>query len=139
MHQPDKDDWCCSAAGAFWGATLFVIGSFADIVPSVSLATAGDQLAACHEHQSWIARAINCKRGCGLHVTKLSLLQVHNSLVPSTGLHDSEAVLVLLLFCVGTYLFTLSCVLLYVVENNHGYTEAVHSWKLEGRTRRRPW
>ena len=39
----------------------------------------------------------------------------------------------------GTYLFTLSCVLLYVVENNTGYIEAVQHWKQNGGRGRRPW
>ncbi|KAL3132451.1 hypothetical protein ABBQ32_009005 [Trebouxia sp. C0010 RCD-2024] len=63
---------------------------------------------------------------------------VANSYTGADGLKTQYDWLVLFIFMVGTYVFTVGCSLLYVDANNAAYPHAVAAWKATGRLGKRP-
>ena len=54
------------------------------------------------------------------------------------GLKTQYDWLVLFIFMVGTYVFTVGCSLLYVDANNAEYPQQVSTWNANGRQGKRP-
>ena len=65
-------------------------------------------------------------------------MQVANSYVGGDGLKTQYDWLVLFIFMVGTYVFTVGCTLLYVDANNAEYPGATAVWKASGRLGKKP-
>ena len=65
-------------------------------------------------------------------------MQVANSYTGPDGLKTQYDWLVLFIFMVGTYIFTVGCSLLYVDANNAAYPGAMAAWKANGRLGKRP-
>ncbi|KAL3156689.1 hypothetical protein ABBQ38_000965 [Trebouxia sp. C0009 RCD-2024] len=63
---------------------------------------------------------------------------VANSYTGPDGLKTQYDWLVLFIFMVGTYVFTVGCSLLYVDANNAAYPHAMATWKATGRLGKRP-
>ena len=67
-----------------------------------------------------------------------AILQVVASYDAGDGLKTQYDWLVLFIFMVGTYVFTVGCSLLYVDANNADYPQLVSTWNANGKHGRRP-
>ncbi len=65
-------------------------------------------------------------------------MQVYASYVGGDGLKSQYDWLVLFIFMIGTYVFTVGCTLLYVDANNAEYPGQMAAWKANGRQGKRP-
>ena len=65
-------------------------------------------------------------------------MQVYASFVGGDGLKSQYDWLVLFIFMIGTYVFTMGCTLLYVDANNTEYPGKMTAWKASGRQGKRP-
>lgn len=65
-------------------------------------------------------------------------MQVANSYVGGDGLKTQYDWVVLFIFMVGTYVFTVGCTLLYVDANNAEYPGAMAAWTANGRLGKKP-
>ena len=108
------------AASGFYGGTLFVIGSFAGCSPAVS----------CKDLLRTPALLPNQRIAIPY--------QVYASYVAGDGLKSQYDWLVLFIFMVGTYVFTMGCSLLYVDANNAKYPQQMSAWNAGGRKGKRP-
>ena len=65
-------------------------------------------------------------------------VQVYASYVAGDGLETQYDWLVLFIFMVGTYVFTMGCALLYVDANNAQYPGQMAAWTANGRQGKKP-
>lgn len=65
-------------------------------------------------------------------------MQVYASYVPGDGLKTQYDWLVLFIFMVGTYIFTMGCSLLYVDANNAEYPQQMSAYNAGGRKGKKP-
>ena len=65
-------------------------------------------------------------------------MQVAASFVAGDGLKTQYDWLVLFIFMLGTYFFTVGCTLLYVDANNADYPAQMAAWNASGRQGKRP-
>ena len=111
------------AASGFYGGALFVIGSFAGCSPAVRLTMHMLLFGASPPRDS----------------RSLSVVpQVYASYSPGDGLKTQYDWLVLFIFMVGTYVFTMGCSLLYVDANNAHYPQQMAAYNAGGRKGKRP-
>ena len=125
--KPRAVAYVCAGSG-FYGGILFVIGSFAGCSPAVKPPCAAESSRVLCSRQ--VLRA-SLEEG-------LAYLQVANSHNGGDGLKTQYDWLVLFIFMVGTYVFTVGCTLLYVDANNAEYPGAMAGWKANGRQGKKP-
>ncbi len=115
------------AGSGFYGGALFVIGSFAGCSPAVRVGLAVG------------VRSTRSLPGVTCLLLKCSAAaQVANSFVGGDGLRSQYDWLVLFIFMLGTYFFTVGCSLLFVDANNATYPAQMAAWNANRRQGKRP-
>ncbi len=119
------------AGSGFYGGALFVIGSFAGCSPAVRVGLAfGVSSVLLHSFPT-------CSYAC-LLLKCSAATQVANSFVGGDGLRTQYDWLVLFIFMLGTYFFTVGCSLLFVDANNATYPAQMAAWNANRRQGKRP-